>query len=166
VSGINALEQIWHHPVLDFYPPTKKVKSKKSSISPKKIAFFPTPNPYNSEEKEDELTPTPLSDLPKLDNWVSAFTTALVESLDRKRNPAQLSRWCHYGVYQKITERVKLGFPHGANLKIRRVIIHQPLPGVAEVTLILKVGEKAKAIVMRFEGVNLKWQCTVFDILE
>ncbi len=161
VLQIHTLNNIWHHPVLDFYNENSDVLENQISS---KVKFFPTPN--SNDEEDGDLVPTPINQLPNLNNWVSAFAQGIVEIFARRRNPAQLSRWCHNIVFTKLIERTKLGFPKNSQIKIRRIMIHQPVEGIAEVTLVINIDEKVRAIVLRFEGVNQKWQCTYFEIIE
>jgi Family of unknown function (DUF6459) len=162
----SALEKIWHHPMLDFYQEELPNLKKNKSNSQYKLKIFPTANLYPDGASEDEVEFSPLSELPNLENWSMAFCQVLVEIFSKRRSPNQLARWCHHQVYHYIIERIKLGFPKDAAIKIRRVIVSQPLPGIAEVTLLLAIGPKVRAIAIRFEGVAKKWQACEFKILE
>lgn len=47
--------------------------------------------------------------------------------------------------------------------KVKRVHIRQPLESLAEVTIIIEYRSRIEAIVLRFEGVDRRWLCTVIE---
>jgi hypothetical protein len=49
--------------------------------------------------------------------------------------------------------------------RIRKVHIRQPLESLAEVIVTVDTGKRIVAIVLRFEGVDKRWLCTVIEPL-
>lgn len=104
--------------------------------------------------------PTPQAELPEITAWVRDFTRRLLEVMSSRRSPHQLARWCHrnpFGTLQKMT-RSFTELP-----KVKRVHIRQPLESLAEVTIIIEYRSRIEAIVLRFEGVDRRWLCTVIE---
>jgi hypothetical protein len=49
--------------------------------------------------------------------------------------------------------------------KIRKIYISQPIEGVAETTVTLRIGERVRSLILRFEGVDKRWLCTELVLL-
>lgn len=124
-----------------------------------KLYLVPTPVRFDNEELEPRLQhkPTPLADLPDLEQWVSRYVVSLVEVWSGKRAAMQLARWTHRSVFEGLMKSVGL---KRALPKIRNIYISQPIDGVGEVTVTLRYDERIRSLVMRFEGVDMRWLCT------
>ena len=106
--------------------------------------------------------PTPQDDLPEITLWVRDFTRRLLEVMSSRRSPHQLARWCHRHPF---TSLLKMTKSFEELPRVRRVHIRQPLESLAEVTIIIEYRSRSEAIVLRFEGVDRRWLCTVIERL-
>jgi len=104
--------------------------------------------------------PTPQDQLPEITLWVRDFTRRLLEVMSSRRAPHQLARWCHRQPFSQLLAitRSFTDLP-----KVKRVHIRQPLESLAEVTVIIEYRGRTHAIVLRFEGVDRRWLCTVIE---
>jgi hypothetical protein len=131
---------------------------------PAKLFLVPTPQNLDGEEPDPDYLPkpSPLSELPPLDETVKRFVVGVVEIWGGRRQPMQLARLSHRLVFAKIQELAgdKREIP-----KIRKIYINQPIEGVAETTVTLRFNERVRSLVLRFEGVDRRWLCTEFVLL-
>lgn len=119
--------------------------------------------PSNFDESYDpnfSPMPTPQQELPEITLWVRDFTRRLLEVMSSRRSPHQLSRWCHRHPFTALLAMTR---SFSELPKVRRVHIRQPLESLAEVTVILEYRSRIQALVMRFEGVDRRWLCTVIE---
>jgi hypothetical protein len=100
---------------------------------------------------------TPKSELPDLQNWVKRFTISVIEIWCGRRTPLQVSRWCHHAIYRELLK--KIGTFKSA-LYIRKIHLSEPIEGVGEVVVTLRIGERIRSLVIRIEGVDHRWICT------
>ena len=155
---------LWSHPMLAFY------LEEKVPIAPKvpaKLYLVPTPEYFGRgvddySDPEFLAKPSPLSDLPDIQEWVTKFALSIVEIWGGRRSANQLSRWCHRQVHQQLL--VKSSTIKTAP-KIRKIYISQPIEGVAETTVTLRIGDRVRSLILRFEGVDKRWLCTEFVLL-
>lgn len=127
-----------------------------------KLFLVPTPLYFNDErggrgDDENVRKPSPLCELPHVNQTVERYVLGVVEILGGRRNPMQLARASHRLVYQKILEL------SGAQLKvpvIRKIYTSQPIEGVLESTVTLRFGDRVRSMALRFEGVDKRWLCT------
>ena len=49
--------------------------------------------------------------------------------------------------------------------RIRNIHQSEPLDGICETTVTVRYGERLRAIVIRFEGVDGRWLCTALRLL-
>ena len=152
------------HPLLAFYQAEEREIYKQI---PTKLYLVPSLEfiGLGLDEKSDQdfaPQPTPLSDLPDIQEWVSKFVVTVVEIWGDRRSAMQLSRWCHRQVYKQLVNRsATITCPP----KIRKIYISQPIEGVAETTVTLRIGERVRALILRFEGVDKRWLCTELVLL-
>lgn len=157
-------QSLWTHPMLAFYlepAPAAPV------FVPTKLYLVPTPE-YFGRDVEDHsdpeflAQPSPLSDLPEIQEWVTKFALSVVEIWGGRRSANQLARWCHRQVHQQLlvkSSTIKVA------PKIRKIYISQPIEGVAETTVTLRIGERVRSLILRFEGVDKRWLCTELVLL-
>jgi hypothetical protein len=48
---------------------------------------------------------------------------------------------------------------------VRTIHQSEPLDGICESTITVRFGERLRAIVIRFEGVDGRWLCTELDLI-
>ena len=129
-----------------------------------KLYLVPTPITFEGEDLDPDiqLKPSPLQDLPDIDQWVSRYVLSVIEVWSGKRAPMQLARWSHKKVYEVVLSSIR---SRSALPKIRNIYISQPIDGVAEVTVTLRYDERVRSLVLRFEGVDKRWLCTELVVL-
>ena len=116
-----------------------------------------------STPNEDELPQvTPEAELPAIQEWVSQYVLAVVEIWSGRRSAAQLARWSHRKVHMQVLQRPSI---ISSAAKIRKIYISQPHESIAETTVTLRVGERVRAMILRFEGVDHRWVCTEMVVL-
>ena len=144
---------IWNHPALALFP--KRIEPQKSPASSR---LFLVPSTFG-EIYEQEVAPlaTPKSELPDLNIWVKRFTITVLEIWSGRRTPIQVSRWCHRTIYHDLLKKIG---KFKSSLQIRKIYISEPIEGVGEVVVTLRIGERIRSLVMRIEGVDHKWLCT------
>jgi hypothetical protein len=163
-SAIPIDKALWNHPMLAFYQEPKPVQRPKI---PAKLYLVPTPEYFGRGVKDysdpDFLAkPSPLSELPEIKEWVTKFALGVVEIWGGRRSANQLARWCHRQVHQQLLIK-----PTAIKVapKIRKIYISEPIEGVAETTVTLRIGERVRSLILRFEGVDKRWLCTELVLL-
>ena len=89
-------------------------------------------------------------------SWVKRYVIGVVEIWSARRPASQLVRWSHRKVFKQLETPSALT----KNAKIRKIYISQPIEGVIEATVTLKVVERVRSLSLRFEGVDKRWLCT------
>ena len=117
-----------------------------------------------SKEYDPEFSPQPTSasQLPDLRTWTLKFGISVLEIYASRRQPTQLSRWCHRSIYTELLKSVGSQEDVG---KIRKLYQSQPLDGISESTLTVRFGARVRALAIRFEGVDQRWLCTALELL-
>ena len=161
-------------PMLDFDEPATMRIAERITEIPRRLYLVPTRDDYPGSEYDRTLaasdlidsppspTPTPLDELPDLEEWITKFSYSLVEIWNGKRPAMQLARWSHRRVFATLVTQVGAFSPAP---KIRRVHIHQPIEGVAESVVLLRIGNRIRSLILRFEGVDKRWVCTQMWLL-
>ena len=148
---------LWSHPVLDlFAPPAREVVQQSAKL-------YLVPSTFGEELELDDLpTPTSATELPELHTWTMKFIVSVVEIWAGRRQPAQLISWCHRVIYMELLRN------SGSQKEIGKIkSIHQsePLDGICESTALIRYGDRLRAAVIRFEGVDGRWLCTALKML-
>jgi hypothetical protein len=148
----------WQEPMLPLYPPRERVNEPGVK---RRLYLIPS---HFGERYESEFAPapTPQSDLPEIRLWVKTFVLRMIEIMSMRRSPQQLARWCHRTTFNQLLTLTKL---FETSARIRRVYIRQPLESLAEVTVTVESAGRVTALVLRFEGVDKRWLCTVIEPL-
>lgn len=102
---------------------------------------------------------------PDDDSWAGPFARLLTETLAGIRPARQLAPW--------LTERARAHARRavpvlrcGQRPRVLRVLVSRPSGGVAELSVIVALGPRAKALAVRMEKITVKpgqpprWQCT------
>lgn len=133
-----------------------------------------TPNPPNRLRLVNGATSTPESGtangLPDPRLWSARLAQALVEVLAGDRPLQQLVRWTSADVYRKIERRARIvargdGAERLGDVRaaVRSVHLCEPRGGVAEACMLVQQGARSRAIAIRLEGVDGRWQCTALE---
>jgi hypothetical protein len=130
-----------------------------------KLYLVPTPDPeFGQEWFHPKFLPTPsrLDELPDLYSWSKSFIIVVIEIWSGRRSVMQLAKNCHRSVMNKIIEQRKT---LNIECQISKIYVSQPIEGVMEVTVTLKIKNRVRSLILRFEGVDKKWICTELDLL-
>ena len=148
---------LWSHPVLDLFAPPVREHVEQST------KLYLVPSTFGEELEPDEMPlPTSASALPELHAWTMKFIVSVVEVWAGRRQPAQLMSWCHRVIYMDLLRA------SGSQKEIGKIkSIHQsePLDGICESTALIRYGERLRAVVIRFEGVDGRWLCTALRMI-
>ena len=149
-------------PTLDIFPNHAPVIVPQGISA--KLYLVPTPDLIEGEEPDLEAPPRPsrLTELPDIEHWITRFAISAIEIMGARRTPTQLARWSHRLVYSKMLAMIG---SFETLPKIRRIYISQPLEGIAETTITLRIGERVRSLILRFEGVDARWLCTEMELL-
>jgi hypothetical protein len=130
-----------------------------TSVGKRRLFLVPTPQHVEGEEIDSEYLPkpSPLADLPPLQETITRYVLGIVEIWGGRRQPMQLARLSHRLVYAKI---LTMSGNQKEIPKIRKVYIQEPIEGVAETTVTLRFNDRVRSLVLRFEGVDKRWICT------
>ena len=117
-----------------------------------------------------EWQPTPRSALPDPGRHAAQVIQAVLEVLARRRPLLQLLPWTSEDVYEELTAWLYrcAGSPSAPRIEpavLRSIKVSEPADGVAEVTAVVRHGERARAVVLRLEGIDGRWRCTLFRVL-
>ncbi|MEK6648085.1 MAG: Rv3235 family protein [Actinomycetota bacterium] len=155
VSSIEP--ELWDHPMLELYrlDIAKPVEQKP--------LLYSIPSNFGEEfDSEFAPRPTSASDLPDLPTWALKFGMSVLEIWAAKRQPAQLSRWCHRSIYADLVKKVGSQTEVG---RIRKLYQCEPLDGISESTITVRFNSRVRCLVLRFEGVDHRWLCTSLTLL-
>jgi hypothetical protein len=155
---------MWSHPQLDLYS-LAEIAAKRTveKLPEQRAKLYLVPSSFGEEyEPGFEPMPTSAVDLPELHTWTMKFAVSVIEIWAGRRQPAQLISKCHRQIYMKLLKQV------GSQKEIGRIrSIHQcePLDGICESTVTVRFGDRLRAMVIRFEGVDQRWLCTELRLL-
>mgnify|MGYP003347849198 FL=1 len=146
---------LWHHEILPIF---KEKKATTQVDIPTKLYLIPTLDYLTGETPDPEFLPqpTPISELPDITSWVKRYVISVVEIWGSKRPAMQLARWSHRRVFKQLVAPSS----QTAGAKIRKIYLSQPIEGVIEATVTLKITDRVRSLSLRFEGVDKRWLCT------
>jgi hypothetical protein len=150
------------HPMLDLQsyelPPIPALSNK--------LYLVPTADCGLADVSVDPIfgpQPSALVDLPNVESWSKAFVIGLIEIWAGKRPPMQIARSCHRNVHSKL---INYGKSFSVDLpKIRKIYLTQPIEGVIEAAVTLRIADRVRSLILRFEGVDRRWICTELFLL-
>ena len=160
----NEDPEMWNHPQLDLYSLSELAANRPVEKLPEQRAkLYLIPSTFGEEfEPGFEPMPTSASELPELHAWTMKFAVSVLESWAGRRQPAQLISKFHRQIYLNLLKQV------GSQKEIGRIrSIHQcqPLDGICESTITVRFGDRLRAMVIRFEGVDQRWLCTELRLI-
>jgi len=106
--------------------------------------------------------PSNLTDLPNINEWSESFIITIIEIWSGRRGVMQLANNCHRSVINKL---IKQGKELDNSCRIRKIYLNRPIEGVIEVTVTLRIKERVRSLILRFEGVDKRWVCTELNLL-
>ena len=127
------------------------------------------------ETVEEEFGPqkTATTLLPAPTPWAGRLVQAMIEVVSGVRPVSQLVRWTTAAVYDELCARVArpvaaTGAGNRATTRLAEVVrsirVSEPRDGVVEVCAIVQQGPRCRAIALRLEGIDGRWQCTALQI--
>jgi hypothetical protein len=160
----NEDPEMWKHPQLDLYSLSELARTRQVERLPEQRAkLYLVPSTFGEEfEPGFEPVPTSASDLPDLHAWTMKFAVSIVEIWAGRRQPAQLISKCHRNIYMKLLKQVGSQKEIG---RIRSIYQCEPLDGICESTITVRFGDRLRALVVRFEGVDQRWLCTELHLI-
>ena len=133
--------------------------------------------PGRRDSVEEEFGPqkTASTMLPAPTPWAGRLVQAMIEVVSGVRPVSQLVRWTTAPVYDELCARVarpvaSTGAGSRVNVTtrlaevVRSIRVSEPGDGVAEVCAIVQQGPRCRAIALRLEGIDGRWQCTALQI--
>lgn len=132
--------------------------------------------PGGRDTVEEEFGPqkTASTMLPAPTPWAGRLVQAVIEVVSGVRPVSQLVRWTTAPVYEALCSRVARPVPSAGSGRdhintrlaevVRSVRVSEPRDGVAEVCAIVQQGPRCRAIALRLEGIDGRWQCTALQI--
>lgn len=119
--------------------------------------------PDDGEPAEDSFDPvaTARHDLEDPLPRAAVLARALIEAAAGLRPIGQLARWVTDDVLAILHTLVAHRSSQPSAL--RRVLVSEPLPGIAEVTAIVQRGPRAQAMAIRMEGYDGRWLVTAWE---
>jgi hypothetical protein len=130
-----------------------------------KLYLVPTiDTEFGDEWSHPKFTSTPsnLTDLPNINEWSESFIITIIEIWSGRRGVMQLANNCHRSVINKL---IKQGKELDNSCRIRKIYLNQPIEGVIEATVTLRIKERVRSLILRFEGVDKRWVCTELNLL-
>jgi hypothetical protein len=106
--------------------------------------------------------PTSASELPELKIWTERFVHSIVEIWAGRRSPRQVESLCHHRIYSELVRQSGSQEEIG---HVRKIHIQEPLDGICEATITIRYQNKLRAMLVRFEGIDKRWLCTVLTLL-
>jgi hypothetical protein len=99
-------------------------------------------------------------------SWSALLAQGIAEALSGHRPPQQLIRWTDEDVYEMLTHRLAVRVrAEGARPLVRSVRICRPRMGAVEVTAVIEVAGRSRALAFRLEADDGHWRCTALDVL-
>jgi uncharacterized protein DUF6459 len=140
-----------------------------------RITETPKRRPVRDVTDEDDAPqPTPRDQLPEPVPWAGRLVQGILEVLSGVRPLSQLVRWTTTEVYDSIATRTEHRSrrisetreiaPHRLAEVVRSVHVSEPVDGIAEVCAIVQQGPRCRAVALRLEGIDGRWQCTALQI--
>jgi hypothetical protein len=114
------------------------------------------------EDRDFAPQPTTRSELPDPREWAGRLVQAIVEVIAGLRPPAQLVRWTSAQVYDGVAARAHTRRRGEPRARLTSVHVCEPADGIAEVSAVVQRGARSRAVALRIEGLDGRWQCTAF----
>jgi hypothetical protein len=123
---------------------------------------------FGSQRTATAMLPAPMP-------WAGRLVQAVLEVVSGARPASQLVRWTTAPIYEALCASVtppqtaaragsrRIVATRFAEV-VRSVHVSEPCDGVVEVCAIVQQGPRCRAIALRLEGIDGRWQCTALQI--
>jgi hypothetical protein len=128
---------------------------------------------FASDEQVFGPQRTTSTDLPDPAVWAGRITHALLEVMTGARPAPQVVRWTTPEVYAVVARRNALAARRAAGgtgprrrqrLQLQRVRVCEPADGVAEATVVVRHGDRVRAVAVRLVGQDGKWRVAALQV--
>lgn len=117
--------------------------------------------------RDFSAVPTRRNQLPEVERFGRHFITGLLEVLAGRRSVSQLapltSAGIHAGIVRDALGKDRLGCA-GHHPALQSIRVMEPADGVAELSAVVVVGRRCRAIAARLEGLDGRWRCVRLQI--
>ncbi|WP_151524316.1 Rv3235 family protein [Serinicoccus kebangsaanensis] len=110
---------------------------------------------------------TGTQDLPEAQAWARRTLRALLEICAGNRPVEQLSRWLAPEVRERVARRSQLARRRGGRFGpplVRAVLACHPADGVCEISAVVVLEGRVRALAMRISGVDGRWVITALEL--
>lgn len=147
----------WQHLVLEMFRPVLP------ALPIQKPRLYLVASTFG-EEYDAEFAPEPTSaaDLPEIIDLVFQFIHNVVEIWAGRRSASQVQAMCHHPIFAELHRNSGHQKDVG---RIRRIKVTQPLDGICEATVMIRYGDRLRAVAIRFEGLDGRWLCTALTLI-
>jgi hypothetical protein len=122
------------------------------------------PEPDVEDDGAFDPVRTPRADLEDPLPRATMLARALLEALAGVRPLAQLTRWTTPEVFAQLEPLVAARGWRPWAATVRRVLVAEPVEGVAEVAAVVQRGPRAGALALRLEGLDGRWLVTALQL--
>lgn len=120
--------------------------------------------------------PTPTSELPDPTQFATKLVGGIIECVHGLREPLQFTRHVNEDVYKALSAHAhrlhekdqhlgKAGARTRPRFTMGNVVINNPRDGVVEASVIVHGPTRVRAVALRLEGLDHRWQATSFSML-
>ena len=129
----------------------------------------PVPDAADAADEPDTPRPTPTCELPAIAPWAHRLVIGVLEVLTGTRPVGQLERLTSDRVFGDLqraaTARAGSRKLSAAGARsVRSIRVSEPRDGVAEVSAVVRAGERCRALALRIEGLDGRWRCTALQV--
>ncbi|OLT15252.1 hypothetical protein BJF86_09225 [Serinicoccus sp. CNJ-927] len=110
---------------------------------------------------------TPTTDLPEASAWAERMLRAVLEVCAGSRPVEQLSRWLSPDVRDRIGRRGQLARRRAGRHRpprVRTLLTCHPADGVCELSAVILLDGRVRALAVRMSGVDGRWVITAFEL--
>lgn len=134
-----------------------------SSAPPVPLRLVPPAQPG------DDTNRSARADLPEPRQWTGRLAQAVLEILAGQRQAAQLARFATLDVLDLLERSSGRLVRRTTNAPVSRPVVasvhvSEPVDGVAEACVVMNTGMRRRAMALRLEGVDGRWQCTALQL--
>lgn len=108
------------------------------------------------------------ADLPDPQEWAAHIAQAIVEVMAGTRSAPQVLRWTTPEVYDVVARRGALSARRGVSsthrAQVRRVVVCEPVDGVAEAGVVVIDGTRVRALALRLVGLDGRWRVEALQV--
>jgi hypothetical protein len=124
------------------------------------------PSPDEALKQDPWAAPkrTPREELEEPLPRATVLARALLEAVAGDRPLGQLMRWTTPEVFASLEPLLAARASRPWAATVRRVLVAEPTPGVAEVTAIVDRGPRAGVMALRMEGLDGRWLVTALQL--